>query len=501
MNRPVRWYDYLTVNVNWLGMSSLSQTMTPLVAPLLIQQFVGESAKGTFYGTLRLVTMMIALLVQALMGMLSDQSTSRWGRRRPFIFIGTVANIVVLVMVGLSAAMEGMAGYFFLFAMSILSAIAGNTVQGAQQGLITDLVPEEKHGRFSSIKAILEIPLPVILISLTVGQLIKNGNMWGGILVVIGIMAVCLILTLFVPERQNKEPVHLNWKPFVQLIVMTLVFAAIIVGMGYLSGIGQSLIPQSTSPITLAIITGAIALAGMAVAVGLGVWSSVHLGVGADIKKNPSFTWWVVNRLAFLVGANNLASFVVYFLQGRLGLVREKAAGPGSILTMFVGVFILFCALPSGWLTDRLGHKRMITLAGLIAALGTLVALSAPSLPVIYAGGAIIGAAMGLFYTANWALGTSLVPQNQAGKYLGISNLAGAGAGAIGAYIGGPMADFITRSVPDQPGLGYVVLFAVYGILFLASIAALIGVKSNPKGSKDAPVGSARLAVDDSVAE
>ena len=49
--------------------------------------------------------------------------------------------------------------------------------------------------------------------------------------------------------------------------------------------------------------------------------------------------------------------------------------------------------------------------------------------------------ATGLFMTANWALGTDLVPAGEAGRYLGVSNLAGAGAGIVGAGIGGLVAD------------------------------------------------------------
>jgi len=150
-----------------------------------------------------------------------------------------------------------------------------------------------------------------------------------------------------------------------------------------------------------------------------------------------------VNRLAFLVGAFNLSSFAVYFLQARLGLVREKAAGPAATLMLFVGVFILLFATIGGWLADRpaWSHKRLVAIAGFVAALGTLIAILAPDLTIIYIGGCFIGAATGIFYTANWALGTELVPKAEAGRYLGISNLAGAGAGAVGAYIGGPIAD------------------------------------------------------------
>ncbi|MCK5633546.1 MAG: hypothetical protein KAI06_00575, partial [Anaerolineales bacterium] len=72
-----------------------------------------------------------------------------------------------------------------------------------------------------------------------------------------------------------------------------------------------------------------------------------------------------------------------------------------------------------------------------------------------------------------WALGTDLVPPKEAGRYLGISNLAGAGAGIVGAGIGGPMADFFNQI---QPGLGYLIIFAIYASLFLLSVVALRGI-------------------------
>jgi hypothetical protein len=58
--------------------------------------------------------------------------------------------------------------------------------------------------------------------------------------------------------------------------------------------------------------------------------------------------------------------------------------------------------------------------------------------------------------------------------YLGVSNLAGAGAGIIGAGIGGPIADIINAR---QTGLGYSVIVAIYAGLFLLSVLALARVR------------------------
>jgi MFS family permease len=478
MSRIFRWYDYITFNVYFLGLTTLSQTMG-LITPLLVQQFVGETQKATYYGTFRLFTLMVALLAQALMGMFSDRSMASWGRRRPYILIGTLATAVLTILIGFTAGMEGMVGFWVLFAIGLVQPVASNMSQAAEQGIIPDLVPEEKRGRFSGVKALLEIPLPLILVAFTVGRLVSKGNMWAGLMLAVGVLLVSMLLTMLVPEKPLKEaPAPMNWRPLVRLLAMTAVFTLIILGSGQVVKLVSGLLKDVTSPTTLFIVMGLFGLVGMLVAVAMGVWLSVRISLGSSARENPSFTWWVVNRLAFLVGAVNLSTFAVYFLQARLGYVKEAAAAPASQLILFVGLFILISTLPAGWLTDRFGEKRMVTIAGLVAVVGTLIALSIPSLPVIYVGGCIIGIAAGLFYTSNWALGTLLVPKEEAGRYLGISNLAGAGAGAVGAYIGGPIADFVTAQVPQIPGFGYVLIFSIYGLLFLFSVLALTQVQN-----------------------
>jgi hypothetical protein len=287
-----------------------------------------------------------------------------------------------------------------------------------------------------------------------------------------------MLLTMLVPEKPINEAPPMDWEPLVRLLGMTGVFTLIILGSGQLVKLVSNLLKDITSPTTLFIVMGLFGLVGMLVAVALGVWISVRISIGNKAKENPSFTWWVINRLAFLVGAVNLSTFAIYFLQARLGYEKEAAAAPASKLILFVGLFILISTLPAGWLSDHFGEKRMVAIAGLVAVVGTVIALSIPSLPFIYLGGCIIGVSAGLFYTANWALGTLLVPKEEAGRYLGISNLAGAGAGAVGAYIGGPIADFVTAQVPQIAGFGYVLIFTIYGLLFLFSVIALTQVKA-----------------------
>lgn len=479
MSRPLRWFDAITINIYFTGLTTVSQTLTPLVIPLLVQQFVGTGQQGGYYGQIRMWSLMTALVIQSFMGLLSDRSRARWGRRRPFIFLGTVFDLVFITLIGISAAMEGIAGFWFLFVMVLLLQVSLNTGQAAAQPLIPDLVPDVKRGLFSGIKALFEVPIPLILVAFTIGRMVAAGRYWAGLITAMVVLVVSMILTMFAPEKPNPNSIEkIDWKPLSRLIAMTTVFTLIIVGMGKASLEITNLFANRLTESGTLLTIGSVGIAAMVLTIGVGVWLSIQISLGENAKSNPSYTWWVINRLAFLVGVTNIASFAVFFLQSRLGLEREQAVGPASQLIMVVGVFILLLALPSGWLADRFGHKSLVIISGFCGALGAFLLIIAPNLAWIYAGAILIGAAAGTFYTSNWALGSTLVPKNEAGRYLGISNLAGAGAGAVGAYIGGPLADYVTRYIPQKPGLGYVLLFSIYGILLLAS--AMIAFKIKP---------------------
>lgn len=467
MDRPIRWYDYFTININWFALTTRSQVLTPLIIPLLIQQFVGEDAKGSYVGLMRLWALMAAVLIQALIGILSDRSTSRLGRRRPFIILGAVGESIILIIIGLTTGFEGMSGYWVLFSLYILSMATANTSHAATQGLIPDLVPDEKKGIFSGVKVLFELPIPLIFVSFVIAKLVSGSNLWGGLIGTAAVLIICMLITMLVPEKTlEKVPPPLDWKPFIRLIFMTAVFTLIILGIGTLVKFSIQL-SSSMDETTAMIFIGVLGFMGMATAVALGVWLSIRISIGQEIQQNRSFTWWVVNRLAFLVGATNLAGFMVFFLQEKfVEYAGEKAIGPAATIIMFVGIFILATAVPGGWLADRFGKKILLAISGLLAMIGTAIAITAPDLNILTIGAAIIGAGVGLFYSSNWALGTEIVPKDKAGQFLGLSNLAGAGAGAIGAYIGGPIAD----------NMGFTLLMSLYGALFIVSIFALRGI-------------------------
>ena len=78
---------------------------------------------------------------------------------------------------------------------------------------------------------------------------------------------------------------------------------------------------------------------------------------------------------------------------------------------------------------------------------------------------------IGLFMTANWAMANQLAPAAEAGKFLGLTNLATAGAAVIGR-LEGPLIDLFNNW---RPGIwwGYTGLFLMGAVCMLASAILL----------------------------
>jgi len=461
--QKLHWYDHLFININWFALTLRTQVLAGLLLPLLVQEFVGEAQKGSYFGTMRLWALMLAVLSQALFGLFSDRSRSKWGRRRPFIFAGTLLEAVIILSMAWIAGLSGMNGYTILFVAYMISMFTSNLSQAGTQGLIPDVVPQEQRGISSGVKMLLEIPLPLILVGLVIAPMVSKGEILTAILVTVGTMTACMALTMLVREKPlQSDPGPLDWKPIIGLGLMTAVFLLIILGLGqavkYLIGaMGEA------SRLTY----GLIGVLAMSIAVVAGIFASLAVHLDSTVRKNTPFIWFVISRLAALTAVNNIAVFLLYFTQEKFDLPTSEAVELAGLLPMVLGGFVIIFGLIAGWLSDRYDRKMLTALSGVIGAVGVGIMILGPNIPMMYVAAAVIGLAYALFNVASWALGTDIIPKERAGEFLGLQNLAGAGAGAIGAYIGGVIAD----------QSGYILMMAMFAAMFLLSAVATLFIK------------------------
>ena len=486
MKRDMRWYDHIAINVYWLGINIASGAITPVLLPYLVALFAPLALKNSYLATIRVIGLAAAMAVQPMAGMFSDRSTHRAGRRRPFIVGGALFNILFLFIIGasplfLGSTLDGFfqpafgvtAAYAVLLTGIVLLQVSSNVAHGALQGLIPDLVPENQRGRASGVKAVMEL-LPAFLV-IFVGPLVDGGQIWLTVgIIMAGFFIAMLITVLTVREEPLQEkPAGPIGGRIVRLIALTVIFVAVTQAAVWMVRASGTQLAQRGAAVGLQVaIVGLAGLVGMAGAIFVGVYVGAWVGIGKEARQQTSFIWWVINRLLFLAGVGSIQGFAQYYLADVLHI--PNPATMTTVLMAAVAIFLIATALGGGYLADRIGRKRLVAFSGLIAAAGTVVLLFATNLPLVIVSGCIIGMGAGAFMATNWALGTDLVPPEEAGRYLGISNLAGAGAGIVGAGIGGPMADFFNGL---RPGLGYLVIFGLYAALFLLSVAALTQVR------------------------
>ncbi len=471
------WTLLIAVNIFWLGLNFRNNAVTNVFMPYLVEKFAAPELRNTALGAMRTAGLVIAMLVQPAIGLLSDRSTNRFGRRRPFLTVGVLFDVLLLIWIALAS------NYWSLLAAMMLIQISFNISHGALQGLIPDLVPEAQRGTASAFKAIFEL-LPIVLIGITISPLVGAGSLTWAVIATGVVLVVILGITLFsVHEVQLTEPIHTPIKPALLRVLGMLggilagAFSGLVIGagIGFLVYLVAQLVTEAETARLFGIAAGGIT--SMIVAVLAGTWAGVRATLEISHRDVDSFRWWIANRLMFLAAVTSIQGFAPYFIMYSFNVGSEEATSmTGKLITM-VGIFTLLSALPAGWLSDHWGQKRMTGFSGLIAVLGTgfiLLTIWQPDLNLLYLAGAVLGIATGLFVTLNWALGTRLVPQAESGRWLGISNLAGAGAGMIGSGIGGPLADTLNAGAP---GLGYFTIFAGYGLLFLLSTLCLTGIR------------------------
>ncbi len=372
--------DYVKITIFGFALSALWVSLHSIVLPLRLLDFVAESEKNTYLGLLTFAGLILAIVVQPIAGAISDRSGFRWGRRRPYILIGTIAALLFVPGLGLAGS------YIAIFLIYCMLQISANIAQGAYQAFIPDLVPGERRGLASGVKTLLEI---------------------------VGGVALLYPIAFFMDRYSTGQGVFWLWLALGALAIVLLgVMVATLLMVKEQPGTGSQ----------------------------LPLLSALYKSFKINVKANRDFIWFLISRLLILMAFTTLQTFALYFLRDVVGVANPASATAQFSIVAVVGM--LAVVYPAGRLSDRVGRRPIAITSALLGALGiSLIFLFQHSYILVMLWGGLVGISFGAFMSSNWALATDLIPKGEEARYLGLTNLATAGGAALARLIG-PVIDF-----------------------------------------------------------
>ncbi|RJP25092.1 MAG: MFS transporter [Candidatus Abyssobacteria bacterium SURF_5] len=205
-------------------------------------------------------------------------------------------------------------------------------------------------------------------------------------------------------------------------------------------------------------------------------WKEIYfpkLESGDGLKRLAAF------NLLTQMGMVAMVCFLLYFIKDQVDPVHfNKTFGTVVLIAMTAAIPSSF---GSGVIADRLGRKRVLLIGCLLQLACILNFLISPRLhSTLYISGLLYGLGNGAYLSMYWTLVSDLVPEADAGKYMGLMQYTFLIPWAIVPPALGPMVDRFGAS----SGPGYNILFVV--IVFLLA-GGLIMIRKIPETFKTAP--------------
>ncbi len=182
--------------------------ITPVATTLALKVAeLDPTGKAASLGLVSAVGAFFALVTNPLAGALSDRTTSRFGRRKPWIAVGTAVGVVGLAIVGFAPSIV-----VVLVGWS-LSQVAFNLVLAALQALLPDQIAENQRARVSAILGISQQVSPLVGIGIATGVMAAGAG-FGLVFLVPALVGAALLFLLVLQLRDapldRAEPFRLG---------------------------------------------------------------------------------------------------------------------------------------------------------------------------------------------------------------------------------------------------------------------------------------------------
>lgn len=367
---------YIGINIVWAGPGQV------LMAPQV--EFLTQGDPWGFFTSVKednlaiigSITGIFALISTPLWGAISDRTGSKWGRRTPWMTLGTILVAVTMVAAGMSQTLPALLLSWIAFQIVI------NAVITPLSATIPDHVPEEQRGVVSgwygfgyTFAVVLGTGLGTLATALWPGSF---GITMGYLLCA----AACVLAMIPILVKRWESP-----------------------------------LPQAVKDTIPAF-----------------RWRQFLACFWVDVRKYPDFGWAWLTRFIVTLSTSTTLFYLYYYLQDEIGLTKDNAVvGAGLrvsegvlVLTAVYAIAVFTTVVVAGVVSDRLGRRRVfVSVAAIFIGIATVTIAFAPNFATVVVGAIILGLGTGVFTSVDFALVSQVLPSSEdTGKDVGIIHLA-----------------------------------------------------------------------------
>lgn len=412
-------WQQASLSLYWFAVSAHWSAILITLLPLQAERIGGGELKGHTLGAILLFGALVSMMVAPLFGAWSDRVRTRWGRRKPFLVVGTAGNVVGLLALSLIPSVpKALAAYVVAF---MWVELFNNLATAPYSALIPDVVPREQRGSASGWMGLMTM-LGSFFGGITGLVLPAIGGVRGAYIALSAIMAMGMLGTILtVKEPGAGEIPPFRWQTFLRGLV--------------------------------------------------------------EPFRSRDFTWVFFTRFLVVLGTFTVQEFLLYYMKDVVAGGSEsfaytffgvKLADTAQAATSFFIIALLMGAILSslagGMLSDRWGRKLMVYISGGLQGAVGLVLICSHSFELAVIVGAVFGLGYGAYQAVDWALASDVLPSEEDyAKDMGVWHIALTLPQVLATPVAGVLLDNFQAigRAHSQPNLGYQVIFCLAFFYFL----------------------------------
>ena len=427
----------LVLNTLWFGLNAQSSALLPIVIPTQIVLFISSNQVGSaqqvlFLSWLMIAAAIISLFMPPIIGTLSDQTPSNFGRRRPYIVIGGLLLVLSTPLLVKASSMV-----VFVSGLALL-LLGKNILTPAYQSLMPDCVPEEQRGVTSGF----------------VGGMTILGN-------VVGLGLAAWLLGGVHQNTFSMGMIRSNAGIY-YIITAFLVLAGVLITV---FGVREIPLLVNKSVNTCKREKTLLERA------------KYYIHAWSEPWSNRNFRVVFLARVSLIFGLTLFMTFIEYYF-ARVQHVANFVMVTGIVAMLALGGAVV-SGLVSGILSDRFKRRApVVCVATLCMSFASLAFVIFPNTLItwLWLLAVLFGLGYGAYTSVNWALSIDVLPSlEKAGKDLGIWNASTTLPTIVAPLLGSVIINLSAGA--GQTALGYRAVFGAAALFFLLASAGMLFVK------------------------